>query len=193
MGATDRFDGDRFLVEQLIRPVANVYRVSRLDPAGAAEPVAFVRQKRLALREDIRAFADETESEEVFRIRARQVMDVRGRYDILAPEGDRIGVLERRFAQSLVRSTWGILDASEQEVGQAREKNMLVALARRLTDFPLPYHFTIFLGEREVGALMRRFSMRDRYELDLAGDVERRIERRVGVALAIALDALEQR
>ena len=46
--------------------MANLYRVS----AGAT-PVAFVRQKRMALKEDIRFFADENETRELFRLKAR--------------------------------------------------------------------------------------------------------------------------
>ena len=51
---TDWHDADRFEIDQLIRPVANLYRIS-----ARGVPVAFVRQKRLALKEDIRFFADE--------------------------------------------------------------------------------------------------------------------------------------
>jgi hypothetical protein len=35
--------------------------------------------------------------------------------------------------------------------------------------------------------------MRDRYTLDLSGDAERTIDRRLAIALAIALDALQSR
>jgi hypothetical protein len=40
----------------------------------------------------------------------------------------------------------------------------------------------------------RKFlSVRDRYTLDLSGDQERRFDRRLGIALAIGLDALQNR
>jgi hypothetical protein len=64
----DRFAHDRFLVEQLIRPMINLYQVTPLavgeTPAGG--PVAFVRQRRMAIKEDIRFYADEQESKELF-------------------------------------------------------------------------------------------------------------------------------
>ncbi len=58
----DRFGHDAFFIDQLIRPLANLYRISTLgtDGASAGDPLAFVRQKRLAIREDIRFFADES-------------------------------------------------------------------------------------------------------------------------------------
>jgi uncharacterized protein YxjI len=186
---------DSFLIEQLVRPVVNLYRIS-----AAGAPLAFVRQKRMALKEDIRFFADESEREELFRIKARQVLEVGGRYDVTAPAGGRIGVLEKVFGRSLLRSTWRVLDAEEAEVARAEEKSMAVALLRRAIDFvpfgelvPLRFHFTIAVGGAPAGELRREWSLRDRYTLDLSGDPERRLDRRLAIALAIALDALQSR
>ena len=39
----------------------------------------------------------------------------------------------------------------------------------------------------------RKFKLRDQYVLDLTGDTDRRVDRRIAVALAIALDALQNR
>src|SRR5919201_832563 len=102
----DRFAHDSFFVDQLIRPIANLYRISTLGSDGASpgEPVAFVRQKKLAIREDIRFFADEREQEELFRIKARQIFEVGGRYDVTTRTGERIGILEKVFGISLLRS-----------------------------------------------------------------------------------------
>lgn len=190
----ERFAHDAFFVDQLIRPVANLYRISVLAPGDLpGEPVAFVRQKKLAIKEDIRFFADENESQELIRLKARQVVDVRGRYDVTTPAGERLGVLERRFGESLFRTAWRVLDAAEQEVAVARESNTAVALIRRFVDVPIPYHFAIQMDGRDVGELRRLFALRDRYTLKLGGDHERRIDRRVAVALAVALDALQSR
>lgn len=198
----DRFAHDAFFIDQLVRPVANLYRVSVLGPDGASagEPLAFVRQKKLAIKEDIRFFADESEQEELFRIKARQLLELGGRYDVVAPLGERIGVLEKVFGRSLLRSTWRLLDATEQEVGVAQEKSVPVAIARRLIDFvpygeliPIVFQFTILMGGQEVGELRRPIGLRDRYILRLGGDFERAIDRRLAVALAVALDALQSR
>ncbi|MGH3036941.1 MAG: hypothetical protein ACRDMU_07145, partial [Gaiellaceae bacterium] len=66
-----RFAHDGFRLDQLIRPVANLYKVSALAPGDeAGDPVCFVRQKKLAIREDLRFFADESETEELLRVKA---------------------------------------------------------------------------------------------------------------------------
>jgi hypothetical protein len=198
----DRFSHDAFFVDQLIRPIANLYRISTLgaDQASPGNPVAFVRQKKLAIKEDFRFFADETESEEVFRLTARQVFDVRGRYNVTSPEGELIGALEKVFGISLLRSTWKIFGPDEQQIATARERSMPVAFLRRAIDFvpygefvPVLFQFTILMEEREVGEYVRPVGFRDRYVLKLGGDADRRIDRRVAIALAIALDALQSR
>src|ERR687892_2635107 len=99
-----RFAPHGFRLDQLIRPVANLYKVSALAPGDeAGEPVCFVRQKKLAIREDLRFFADESESGELFRVKARQVVDVGGRYDVTTPAGERVGVRQRRPAPPPLR------------------------------------------------------------------------------------------
>jgi uncharacterized protein YxjI len=194
---------DRFLIEQLVRPVVNLYRITPLaageTPAGG--PVAFVRQKRMAFREDIRFFADEGEANELFRIKARRVIDVGGRYDVHDAAGGQIGVLEHQFRKSLLRSTWRVLTPGDEELALAQERNAVLAIARRVVDFvpygewvPIPYDFVIRSGERDLGHFTRKFlSVRDRYTLDLSGDQERQFDRRLGIALAIGLDSLQNR
>ena len=201
-GTDDRFAHDAFFVDQLIRPVANLYRISTLaaDGQSPGEPLAFVRQKKLAIKEDIRFFADDSQQEELFRIKARQVFEVGGRYDVTTPVGERIGILEKVFGASLLRSTWRLYDATEQQVALVQEKSMPVAILRRLIDFvpygeliPIVFQFTILMDGREIGELRRPIGLRDRYILRLRGDPDGRIDRRLGIALAIALDALQSR
>jgi uncharacterized protein YxjI len=201
--SADRFAYDRFLIDQLVRPIANLYRVTPLaageTPAGA--PVAFVRQKKMAIKEDIRFFADESESEELFRLKARSVLDTGGsRYDVADAAGAAIGVLHHVLRKSIFRSTWQVMDPSGNDLATAQERSLPMAIARRVIDFapygewvPIPYNFDLLMNGSVVGHLNRKFQVRDRYVLDLAGDHERRLDRRLGIALAIGLDALQNR
>jgi uncharacterized protein YxjI len=200
--SADRFQHDRFLVDQLIRPIANLYRITPLaageTPAGG--PVAFVRQKKMAIKEDIRFFSDESESQELFRLKARSVLDTGGsRYDVADASGEAIGVLHHRFRQSLLRSTWEVSGANGT-IATAQERSVPLAIARRLVDFvpyggwvPIPYNFDVLVDDRVVGHLNRKFQLRDSYVLDLTADHDRRVDRRLAIALAIALDALQNR
>ena len=204
------FAHDSFLIEQKLAPVANMYRVYPAEPDGTGQGglIAFARQKRLAMKEQITFFADEQGRQEILRIHARKRIDIGGRYDVLTADGTTAGVLERRTRKSFVKTQWAILQGDdEHEVAWAQERNLGIALARRaktvlllvpLVDLfvaliPIPYHFVIRSDEVEVGGVRRIHGFRDKYVLDLSGDPGRTIDRRAAVALAIALDALQSR
>jgi uncharacterized protein YxjI len=197
---------DRFLLSQRFTLMVNQYEVSTLgeDGKSPAEPVCFVEQKRMKLKEDLRAFADDTKTTEVFRIRAQQVWDPRAKYDVTDPSGEKVGQLRKVFGKSLLRSTWQIYDAAGNEIAWARERSLFVALIRRLIGLvpfigeflellPIPYHFDYHMGEERIGGLERILGVRDRYRLDVSGDEQRRIDRRVTLALAVGMDALQAR
>ena len=202
--SADPFAYDRFFVEQLLRPMVNLYQVTPLaageTPAGG--PVAYVRQKRMAIKEDVRFYADEDETQEVFRIKARRMIDIGGNYDVTAADGQKIGVLQKVFGKSLLRSTWRMLGPDDQELATAQERSTFLAVARRLIDFvpyvggyiPIPYNFEITDAEgKRIGGMDRKFQIRDKYVLDLSDDRERVLDRRLAIALAIGLDTLQNR
>jgi len=198
------FAHDRFLVDQLIRPVANLYRVTPLaagdTPAGP--PLAYVRQKKLAIKEHIRFCADEGETQELFHIQAQTWLDTGGsRYDVVDAQDGKIGVLHHVFGKSLLRTTWNVLDAAGAEVAVAQERSQAMAILRRGIDFvpdvggliPIPYNFDILSGGEVIGKMDRKFQLRDRYVLDLAADPDKKLDRRLAIALAIGLDTLQNR
>ena len=136
MSTNEAFSHDRYLVDQLIRPIANLYRITPLaageTPLGG--PVAFVRQKKMAIKEDIRFFADESETNELFRLKARSVLDTGGsRYDVTDAQGTPVGVLHHLFRQSLFRST------CEQTLDWARSQRYVPA---REDDVPVEAEVT---------------------------------------------------
>ena len=198
------FDYDRYLVDQLVRPIVNLYRVSPLaageTPAGP--PIAFVRQKKMKIKEEIRFFADETETQELFQIKARSWLDTgSSKYDVIDAQEGNIGLLEHVFGKSLFRSTWRISDAGAEEIAIAHERSQPLAILRRVIDFvpdvggliPIPYNFDILAGDAIIGKMDRKFQLRDRYVLDLSGDPEKKLDRRLAIALAIGLDTLQNR
>jgi uncharacterized protein YxjI len=198
------FDYDRYLVDQLIRPIANLYRVTPLaageTPAGP--PIAYVRQKKMKIKEEIRFFGDESETQEIFQIKARTWLDTGGsKYDVVDAQEGNIGLLEHVFGKSLFRSTWRISTPDGEEIAIARERSQPLAILRRVIDFvpdvggliPIPYNFDLLAGDRVIGKMDRKFQLRDRYVLDLSGDTEKVLDRRLAIALAIGLDTLQNR
>ena len=91
-------------------------------------------------------------------------------------------------------------ESDDGEVATAQERSLPMAIARRLVDFvpygewvPIPYNFDLLMDGRVIGHLNRKFQLRDRYVLDLTDDHERKLDRRLAIALAIGLDALQNR
>ena len=109
--------------------------------------------------------------------------------------------LWHKFKESLIRTTWHVGGPNEEELALARERSIVGAVLRRAIDFvpdygawiPIPYNFDFLVGENVVGHMDRKFKLRDQYVLDLSGDPDKKIDRRVAIALAIALDALQNR
>lgn len=198
---------DRILVQQVFRPIGNEYRIS-VPAAGSTEegtPILFVKQKKLAIKEDIRFRLHPEQDEAAFMIKARSVMEIRGRYNVTDDAGQPLGSLEKSFAKSLLRSHWVVRDPQGAEVLSAEEASMAIALARRFIGFVpvlnniafvmqfVPFNFVLSRGETRVGGYHRVLGkLRDRYVLELtpeAGSVDRRLL----VAFAVALDALQDR
>jgi hypothetical protein len=196
---------DQLFVQQKFAPVANVYRISTVGPDGrsAGEPLAFVRQKRLKIREQIDFYADESQTVPLMRLQARKVFEFRGVTDVVLPTGEVIGSLRKEFGKSLLRSSWTVLAPAGNPVATAQESSLFLAVLRRVWDavpylgdipFFIPFHFDIHAPDgRPIGRYTRIAALRDRYVLDLSGDPQRWFDRRLAMAFTVALDALQDR
>ena len=198
---------DRFILRQRFKLVINQYEFSLPEPESdePGEPFCFVEQKRFKFKEDIRFFTDESKQIELLRIKARQRFDPRARYDVTDPAGGKIGQIQKVFGKSLLRSTYTLYDASDEEVATVSEKSLPVAIFRRIVglvpfvgDFadwlPIPYHFVFRRGEEVLGVNSRqRWKWRDVYTIDMSPDAERTVDRRLVLAMAVGQDALQAR
>ena len=206
MTVVDPNEHDLFVLRQRWAPVINRYEFTLLGSNGTlGQPVCFVEQKRFKFKEDIRFFADDTKQVEIMRLKARQRFDPAARYDITDGQGAKIGELQKVFGASLLRSTYKLYDPSGAETAKATEKSLLVALFRRIVGFipfvdyvsdwlPIPYHFVFKRGDQVLATNTRRaWKIRDTYTIDLSGDPERTLDRRLVLATAVGMDALQAR
>jgi uncharacterized protein YxjI len=195
---------NRFLIQQIFKPLANEYRISVPAPGSNEEgrPILYVKQKKLKIREDIRFRTSENDDAPyVFMIKARTVFEFRGRHDVLDAEGNQIGLLEKVFGLSLLRSHWRVKDPEGNELFEAHEASWAIALIRRVADFGpdwlsllawLPFNFVLKRGGDQVGTYRRVLGkLRDRYVLELEPGFD--ADRRLVIAFAVALDALQDR
>ena len=195
---------DRLLVQQVFKPIANEYRISAPSPGSTDEgrPLVYVKQKKMKIKEDIRFRVSPDVEEHLFMIKSKSVFEFRGRHEVLDADGQVIGMLEKDFTRSLLRSHWHVRDASGTELLEAHESSWIIALVRRFADFGpdlasllswLPFNFVLKRGDQEVGRYKRVLgTFRDRYVLELTPEI-RDVDRRLIVAFAVGLDALQDR
>jgi len=195
---------DRILVQQVFKPIANEYRISVPTPGSTDEgrPLLNVKQAKMKIKEDIRFRLAPDEDAHLFMIKSKSVFEFRGRHEVLDANGAVIGLLEKDFKRSLVRSHWHVRDAEGTELMEAHESSWIIAILRRIGDIGpdlisllewLPFNFVLHHGGDEIGTYKRVLGkMRDRYVLRLTPHAEG-IDRRLLVAFAIGLDALQDR
>ena len=164
------------------------------DPTGNL--VMFSEQKMFKLREDIRVYSDEAKTQEVLSIKARQYIDFSAAYDVVdTAMNQKVGVLRRKGLRSLLRDEWEVLDAGDNLKGLLFEDSIGLALLRRLVlGHWLPQNYDITFGQTRVADLKQNFNL-FRYELnlDFSMDVNRQLDRRLGIAAGILLAAIEGR
>jgi hypothetical protein len=85
--------------------------------------VAYVRKKKLKLKEDVRVYENENQSRLLFRMKADRMLDFSARYAISGPDGHPIGAVGRRGMKSLWNSAYVLVDAYDTEAGSIREEN----------------------------------------------------------------------
>jgi hypothetical protein len=189
-----------FSMKQRITMMANKYELIATNPDGTDGPVlAFAQQKRMAFKEQVTFYSDDTKSQAVFSFKARKTIDLGAGYDVFDANGQPIGWFKKEFGKSLLRSSW--LLSSGHLHASGTERNPTIAIVRRLWDFvpfvgeiPLPFIFHFDFTDHEsaqpVLSVERKMSVRDRYRVTVQ---DNRLDFRVAAAMTVALDALQSR
>ncbi len=91
--------------------------------------MGYVKQKLLKLKEDINVFADESQTNILFNIKADRVLDFSARYNFTASNGQLLGSIKRQGMRSIWKANYEISDASGNQVMQIHEENAWVKVA----------------------------------------------------------------
>ena len=184
------FQHPSYLLKRQAISLAGKFRF--YDPMGNL--VMFSEQKMFKLREDIRVYSDESKTQEVLSIKARQIMDFSASYDVVdTAMNQKVGALRRKGLRSILRDEWEVLDANDNMIGLIFEDSIGLALLRRfLLGSWLPQNYDITFGQTRVGDLRQNFNL-FRYELnlDFSMDTSRMLDRRLGIAAGTLLAAVE--
>jgi len=185
------FQFNQYLLKRQVFAFAGKFRF--YEPGGKL--VLFSEQKMFKLREDIRVFSDESKSQEVLMIKARQIIDFSAAFDVVdSVLGQKVGALRRKGLASMLRDEWEILDVNDAVIGSLFEDSMGLALVRRLLTNLVPQNYDITMGTDRVADLKQNFNpFSYQLNLDFSMDVNKRLDRRLGIAAGILLAAIEGR
>ncbi|MDX2971822.1 LURP-one-related/scramblase family protein [Kribbella solani] len=190
----------KFSMKQRITLMANKYELIATNPDGSdGALLAFAQQKRMAFKEQVTFYTDDTKTQPVFSFKARKTIDLGSGYDVYDANGQPIGWFKKEFGKSLLRSSWQLSAAGVEADGT--ERNATIAIVRRVWEFvpfvgeiPLPFIFHFDFTDRGSGrpvlSVERKVSVRDRYRIDVQ---DQRLDFRVAAAMTVALDALQSR
>ena len=178
---------DRYTVVQSL--IRNKYEAT--DEAGNV--VLRGKQKLLRMKEEF-PFTD-ADGEPVFTVRAGSILDVAGDYTLTDDETEEpVVVLDKKW--TLFSDHWKVRDPdTEALLAEIKSKSKLVMFLKHVPYVGalfqlLPHKYEITDPDGgHVGSVDGRFSIRDRYdvEIDGAGDVPREAV----VAAAMVIDAIE--
>jgi uncharacterized protein YxjI len=185
------FQYNQYLLKRQVFALTGKFRF--YDPSGNL--LLFSEQKMFKLREDIRVFSDESKSQEVLMIKARQFIDFSAAYDVVdSAINQKVGALRRKGLASLLRDEWEILDVNDNVIGKLFEDSMGLALIRRFLSNLVPQNYDITMDTDRVADLKQNFNpFTYQLNLDFSMDINKRLDRRLGIAAGILLAAVEGR
>jgi uncharacterized protein YxjI len=190
--AAGRFGQKRYVIRRkffkLFGGAFHIY-----DEAGGL--AFYSKMKAFKLKEDLRIFTDEDMREEVLNIQARSIIDFGATYDITdSKTGERLGALRRKGLKSMLRDEWLVLDTRDQQVGVIQEDSLMLAMVRRLLTNLVPQTFSGTVGTTQVFSFRQHFNpFIQRISLDFSMDRLGQLDRRMGIAAAVLLCAIEGR
>ncbi|MGN6598251.1 MAG: hypothetical protein ACTHMW_03045 [Actinomycetes bacterium] len=180
-------------LRQRFTVVQNRWDLFRIDGGGERQ-LAYAEQKRFSLKEKVTFF--EADGGVAFTIGARNIMEIRGTYDVLDGAGQQLATITKQFKASLTRSTYSVTLPDGRAL-TAAERGSIKPIARRIvglaSDFPWPFpiHFDVAGPDgRLLAAVERQMRIRDVYRITVA---DGSLDWRVAAALGVATDAFMNR
>lgn len=187
---SDSFSHQKYLVRRkILKLFGAAFHI--YDPDGN---VAFYsKMKAFKLKEDIRLYTGEDMQEEVLTIKARKILDFSAAYDVVDPTtNEKVGALKRKGLKSILKDEWIFMDANDNEIGLIKEDSAFWALFRRFLTSIIPQTYHGSIGDTQVCTFNQNFNpFVTKISLDYSQDTRNLLDRRLGIAAAVLLCAIE--
>ncbi len=121
----------KYPLELRFKLIALAPRIIVTDSSG--QQIAFVHQKTFKLKEDIRIYADESKSREIYRIGADKILDISAKYNFTdATNNQSLGYVQPKALRSIWRSTYVIYGTNGSPLYHVKEDNPWVKIGDAL-------------------------------------------------------------
>ena len=161
--------------------------------------VFLVVSMSLRPRRHVTIYRDDSRRETLLRVLQNQRVAVLTRtYTVVTPSGEPLATLRKTYLDNIVRKRWYVATPGGEPIAMAIEDSIVLSLLRRVLGVFLGFLRTNFLlvrgsDEAVLGEFNRKFTLFDRYVLDLSADPDRAFDRRLALALGVMLDTGERR
>jgi uncharacterized protein YxjI len=160
-------------------------------------PVILVIAALIAPKRHVTFYRDDSLQQSLLDVQqdARMYL-VNATYTVRAADGSTLALLKKSYIRDVLRKHWQCTTPDGRELCIAQEDSILLSLLRRFLGplfGVLRANFVILRGEQIIGEFNRKFTILDRYVLDMSRDRQRTLDRRIALALGVMLDTGERR
>jgi hypothetical protein len=149
-------------------------------------------------RRHVTVYRDDSRREVLLRIlQDQRIAAVVRTYTLTLGDGIPLAQLGKNYLNNIARKRWTMTDPGGTLLAFALEESVVLSLLRRVLGPLFGLLRTNFVFLRPDGDLIgefnRKFTVLDRYVVDLTADAERTLDRRIALAMGIMLDTGERR
>lgn len=155
--------------------------------------VFYSKMKAFKLREDLRVYSDESQKEELLKVKTPKILDFGATYYVTdSAANEEVGAISRKGLKSIIKDEWIFRSIDGQEIGKLTEDSMLGALLSRFIGL-FPQTYVVLVEGREIAKIKRHFNpLVLKYTMTIE-DPENLIDKRLLIAAGILLAGIEGR
>lgn len=153
----------------------------------------------LSKKRDINIYRDNSKTELLLTVRQDNKFEfINVTYTLQDQAGNTLAKFRKNYLYNIIRKRWYCYAPEGSMLAIAKEDSIILSLLRRFlgTFFGLlRLNFIILKGTSDtiLGKFNRKFTLLDRYVLDMTADKTREFDRQIAIALGILLDTGERR
>lgn len=162
-------------------------------------PILLVVAIALSKKRHTTIYRDEGMREELLTVQQdKKWQFITWTYTVTEPRGGVVARLSKNMLYNLFRKRWYLDGPDGRRLATAKEDSIILSMLRRLLG-PLfgllRTNFVIMRGDSEdvIGEFNRKYTILDKYVLDLKADRQRTLDRRLALAMGLMLDTGERR